>query len=81
MTDDDLESIIVSAGSAYSDGRYLEALDLYEKAIAARPTNAILLANRAAILLRLDRLQEALGSADRAIELDSTWAKVGTQLT
>ncbi|XGW16095.1 hypothetical protein V3C99_001498 [Haemonchus contortus] len=81
MTDDDLESIIVSAGSAYSDGRYLEALDLYEKAIAARPTNAILFANRAAILLRLDRLQEALGSADRAIELDSTWAKAVVALS
>uniref|UniRef100_A0A7I4YBE9 TPR_REGION domain-containing protein n=1 Tax=Haemonchus contortus TaxID=6289 RepID=A0A7I4YBE9_HAECO len=81
MTDDDLEAIIVSAGSAYSDGRYLEALDLYEKAIVARPTNAILFANRAAIFLRLDRLQEALSSADRAIELDSTWAKAVVALS
>ncbi|KAK6016273.1 tetratricopeptide repeat protein, partial [Ostertagia ostertagi] len=80
MTDDDLESIIVTAGSAYSEGRYLEALELYEKAIVARPTNAILFANKAAILLRLDRLQEALVSARSAIELDPTWAKIWFQI-
>ncbi|KAK5973809.1 hypothetical protein GCK32_022895, partial [Trichostrongylus colubriformis] len=75
MTDDDLESIIVTAGSAYSEGRHQEALELYEKAIAARPTNAILFANKAAILIRLGRHQDGLDSADRAIELDPTWAK------
>ncbi|VDP17688.1 unnamed protein product [Heligmosomoides polygyrus] len=76
MKDDDLEANIVAAGSAYSQGRYEEALALYETAITARPQNAILFANKAAILLRLDRVDDALISADRAIELDPTWAKV-----
>ncbi|VDM78055.1 unnamed protein product [Strongylus vulgaris] len=37
--------------------------------------NAILFANYAAILLRLDRVDEALKNADHAIELDPKWAK------
>lgn len=74
---EDLETIILNAGSAYSEGRYAEALDCYEQAIAARPDNAILFANYAAILLRLDRVEEALKNADHAIALDPKWAKVG----
>ncbi|CAJ0599004.1 unnamed protein product [Cylicocyclus nassatus] len=72
---EDLEAIILSAGSAYSEGRFNEALECYEQAIAARPHNAILFANYAAILLRLDRVDEALKNADHAIELDPNWAK------
>ncbi|WKY02316.1 hypothetical protein Q1695_015952 [Nippostrongylus brasiliensis] len=75
MTDDDMEQIIIDAGSAYTAGRYEEALKLYDTAIEARPTNAILFANKAAILLRLDRAELAVHSADRAIELDPNWAK------
>ncbi|VDL62685.1 unnamed protein product [Nippostrongylus brasiliensis] len=73
--DDDMEQIIIDAGSAYTAGRYEEALKLYDTAIEARPTNAILFANKAAILLRLDRAELAVHSADRAIELDPNWAK------
>ncbi|KIH53220.1 tetratricopeptide repeat protein [Ancylostoma duodenale] len=72
---EDLETIILNAGSAYSEGRYTEALECYEQAIAARPDNAILFANYAAILLRLDRVDEALKNADHAIALDPKWAK------
>ncbi|VDK52124.1 unnamed protein product [Cylicostephanus goldi] len=72
---EDLEAIILTAGSAYSEGRFNEALECYEQAIAARPHNAILFANYAAILLRLDRVDEALKNADHAIELDPKWAK------
>ncbi|KHJ77516.1 tetratricopeptide repeat protein [Oesophagostomum dentatum] len=73
---DELETIILTAGTAYSEGRYHEALECYEQAIALRPENAILFANYAAILLRLDRVDEALKNADHAIELDPKWAKV-----
>ncbi|KHJ92674.1 tetratricopeptide repeat protein [Oesophagostomum dentatum] len=72
---DELETIILTAGTAYSEGRYHEALECYEQAIALRPENAILFANYAAILLRLDRVDEALKNADHAIELDPKWAK------
>ncbi|EYC00697.1 hypothetical protein Y032_0113g355 [Ancylostoma ceylanicum] len=72
---EDLETIILNAGSAYSEGRYTEALESYEQAIAARPDNAILFANYAAILLRLGRVEEALKNADHAITLDPKWAK------
>ncbi|ETN74393.1 tetratricopeptide repeat protein [Necator americanus] len=72
---ENLEQLILDAGAAYSEGRYAEALECYEQAVVTKPDNAILFANYAAILLRLDRVEEALKNANHAITLDPKWAK------
>uniref|UniRef100_A0A1I7XAS5 TPR_REGION domain-containing protein n=1 Tax=Heterorhabditis bacteriophora TaxID=37862 RepID=A0A1I7XAS5_HETBA len=72
---DELESLVLLAGTAYSEGRFQDALQCYERAILAHPTNAVLYANTSAILLRLNRIDEALRHAERAIQLHPHWAK------
>lgn len=71
-----LSSIIEQASTAYSKGELAKSLELYDQAILIDPNNNVLYANRSAILLKLNRVEEAISEATHAIQLDPTWPKV-----
>ena len=55
---------------------YQIATTLYEQLVQLEPGNNVLHANRSAILLRLGRADQALHSAEKALQLEPNWAKV-----
>ena len=59
----------------YQQGRYDEALPLFERARAQRPESAELLSNFALLLARLGRHDEALAAVDAAIRLKPAYAE------
>ena len=54
----------------FRQGRYREALDLYERHAAEDPDNAAIHSNIGAALYQLQRRDEAIASLERALELD-----------
>lgn len=64
---------------AFKAGRYQEALDLYTGTLTIDPhnrlTNAKVHFNRAVVLVKLNKLKEALEDCDKALELDDTYLK------
>ncbi|MCY4486483.1 MAG: tetratricopeptide repeat protein [Deltaproteobacteria bacterium] len=59
-----------AAWGRFADARYSEALDLYRKLAALDDGNARVHANLGATLQRLDRLEDARRSFERALDLD-----------
>ncbi|XVF88028.1 hypothetical protein PTKIN_Ptkin19aG0016400 [Pterospermum kingtungense] len=57
----------------YKKGHFLEALSLYDKAIALSPGNAAYRSNRAASLTALDRVGEAVKECEEAVRLDPNY--------
>ena len=57
------------------DGKFLEAVAFYSDALEYRPTNAIILSNRALAFIKLENYGLALQDADHAIESDPKYAK------
>ena len=55
--------------------RFGEALTSYDRALAARPDDAVVLSNRGATSLELERFDEAIASCDRAIRLRPDYAE------
>lgn len=53
-----------------------EAIKKYTEAIALDPENHVLYSNRSAALTKAARYLEALGDADKTIEIKPDWAKV-----
>ncbi|PAV86810.1 hypothetical protein WR25_04586 [Diploscapter pachys] len=70
-----LEKLVSTAGTAYSEGKFEQALSCYKEALALQPSNAVLYANISAIHLRLGQFNEALGHAETAVSLSPHWAK------
>lgn len=56
-------------------GHFLQAIELYSEGLEYRPTNHILLSNRAMAYIKIENYGLALQDADKAIESDPTYAK------
>ncbi|KAI3695260.1 hypothetical protein L1987_78254 [Smallanthus sonchifolius] len=64
----------------YKKGHFLEALSFYDRAIALSPVNAAYHCNRAATLMGLKRLTQAVKECDEAIRLDSGYVRAHHRL-
>ncbi|CAH9147595.1 unnamed protein product [Cuscuta epithymum] len=64
----------------YKKGNYAEALNLYDKAIAISPGNAAYHCNRAAALIAVKRLDEALWECEEAIRLEPSYVRAHHRL-
>ncbi|XWS23664.1 hypothetical protein CRYUN_Cryun28dG0034500 [Craigia yunnanensis] len=58
------------------DGKYCEALGKWEMALNLTPANAVLLEQKAQVLLEIGDAWTALKAATRATELAPSWAEV-----
>ncbi|KAD3066777.1 hypothetical protein R6Q59_019015 [Mikania micrantha] len=77
MDPEDLKKL---GNDEYKKGHYLEALSFYDRAIALSPANAAYHCNRAAALMCLKRLTEAVKECDEAIKLDSGYVRAHHRL-
>lgn len=59
-----------------NEGKFEEAVDQYTAAIDLDSDNHILYSNRSAALTKAGKYLEAIGDADKAIQLKPDWAKV-----
>ncbi|GJP34100.1 hypothetical protein CLOM_g18565 [Closterium sp. NIES-68] len=67
---------VKSAGNEYyKAGRFSDALQLYDRAVALAPTRAHYRANRAAALSALNRVADAVAECQEAVRLDGTYAR------
>ncbi|CAL0310184.1 unnamed protein product [Lupinus luteus] len=64
----------------YKKGHFLEALSLYDKAIALSPGSAAYRSNRAAALMGLGRLVEAVRECEEAVSLDPNYGRAHYRL-
>ncbi|KAF9585307.1 hypothetical protein BGW38_002946 [Lunasporangiospora selenospora] len=75
-----LESQKTAGNDAFKAGRLQEAYDLYTSALAIDPsnegTNSKLFSNRATVLAKLSRYEEAVADCDSSLALDSSFFKV-----
>nr|GMD87537.1 TPR repeat-containing thioredoxin TTL1 [Ipomoea batatas] len=76
----DPEELKLMGNEHYKKGQYAEALNLYEKAIAISPRNAAYHCNRAAALIALKRVDEALRECEEAIRLDQGYVRAHHRL-
>ncbi|XP_073054562.1 TPR repeat-containing thioredoxin TTL1-like [Primulina eburnea] len=74
---DDLKRM---GNDSYKKGHFEKALTLYEKAIAISPGNAAYHCNRAAALIGLRRLPDAVKECEEAIKLDQGYARAHQRL-
>lgn len=61
---------------AVAEKHYGAAVSLYTKAVELDPQNAVYYANRAFAHIKLEEYGSAVADASKAIEVDSTYAKV-----
>lgn len=61
---------------AFTDHKFLKALDAYTSAIESDSTQAVYFSNRAFCHLKLENYGSALEDSSRAIELDKNYSKV-----
>lgn len=71
----ELEELKIRAKEYYKKGNFLEALNLYDKAIAINRDDATLRSNRAAALIGLKRLPDAVKECEEAIRLSPSYAR------
>lgn len=64
----------------YRSGNFLEALALYDRAVAISPGNAACRSNRSAALTALGRLGEAVRECHEAVKLDPAYARAHKRL-
>ncbi|XP_076947935.1 TPR repeat-containing thioredoxin TTL1-like [Bidens hawaiensis] len=76
----DPEDLKKLGNDEYKKGHFVEALSYYDRAIALSPANAAYHCNRAAALMGLKRLTEAVKECDEAIKLDSGYVRAHHRL-
>ncbi|CAI5972305.1 unnamed protein product [Closterium sp. NIES-64] len=59
----------------YKAGRFADALQLYDRAVALAPARAHYRANRAAALSALNRVADAVADCEEAVRLDGSYAR------
>ncbi|XP_047152293.1 TPR repeat-containing thioredoxin TTL1-like [Vigna umbellata] len=73
--------VLKSMGNeAYKQGRFEEALSLYDRAIALDSNMATYHCNRSAALIGLGRLQEAIFECEESIKLDPSYVRAHNRL-
>lgn len=60
---------------SFKEGDYTKALEYYSRAIEVEPSNHVHYSNRAAALLKLNKLEEALKDAEKSISICDSWAR------
>ncbi|KAK4714689.1 hypothetical protein R3W88_020596 [Solanum pinnatisectum] len=80
MLNTDPEELKKLGNENYRKGYFVEALNLYDKAIAISPGNAAYHCNRAASLIGLKRLPEAVRECEEAIRLDPSYVRAHHRL-
>ncbi|KAL3631462.1 hypothetical protein CASFOL_024446 [Castilleja foliolosa] len=76
----DPEELKKMGNASYKNGHFAKALTLYDKAIAMSPANATYHFNRAAALMGLKRLVEAVRECEEAIRLDPGYVRAQHRL-
>ncbi|GKV44037.1 hypothetical protein SLEP1_g51269 [Rubroshorea leprosula] len=76
----DPEGLKNMGNEAYKQGRFGEALALYEQAISLDPKNAVYWGNKSAALVCLGKLLEAAVGCEEAILLDPNYQKAHVRL-
>lgn len=76
----DPEELKRLGNESYKKGCYIEALTYYDKAISMVPGNASYHCNRAAVLMCLNRLNEAVKECYEAIKLDNGYIRAHHRL-
>jgi len=64
-----------AGNTAFQQGKFKEAIDLYTKAMKADPADATFYSNRCAAYVSLENYQKALEDAEQCIKLNPTWSK------
>lgn len=80
MTSLDAEEVKRVGNEQYKRGNFAEALCLYDRAIAISPDNASCRGNRAAALMGLGRLDEAVRECEEAVRLDPAYVRAHQRL-
>ncbi|XP_020587699.1 TPR repeat-containing thioredoxin TTL1-like [Phalaenopsis equestris] len=80
MVSTDAEEVRRAGNELYRRGRFEEALRLYDRAIVIFPESAACKSNRAAALIGLGRLGEALKCCEEAVKLDPSFARAHHRL-
>ncbi len=69
------DSLRAAGNDFFKNGKYLQAVDLYSRALALGPRTPALLCNRAAAHLKLESYGLALADAEAAMEVDKHFTK------
>ena len=77
----DPEEVKRAGNDQYRKGCFEEALRLYDRALALCPDNAACRANRAAALIGLRRLGEAVKDCEEALRIDPSYGRARQRLT
>ncbi|XP_057727951.1 inactive TPR repeat-containing thioredoxin TTL3-like [Arachis stenosperma] len=76
----DAEELKRLGNEFYRNGNFVDALAMYDRAVAVSPGNAACRSNRAAALTALGRLGEAAKECDEAVSLDPGYARAHKRL-
>ncbi|KFK35711.1 hypothetical protein AALP_AA4G027100 [Arabis alpina] len=76
----DAEEVKRVGNEMYRKGLFSEALKCYDRAIALSPSNAAYRSNRAAALMGLDRIGEAVIECEDAVKSDSNYVRAHHRL-
>ena len=68
-------AVQAKGNAAFSSGNFPDAVEHFTAAIAVDPTNHVLYSNRSAAYASMSQYQQALGDAQKVVELKPDWPK------